>query len=344
MSALDRDAAERFLAALDPGDSRFTFQARETPAASGNNLIDMLAAIHEAGHVVFAHINNHPIHDVRIEGQGRGGGEFRTHDGPNRMPLLTGNEAPIRVNASDKERREWCKTLVSFCVPKLAQNKYAGHVGDSMCSHDDAAISRILSSISRSLEDERRMFAQIQEEASKLVDVYWPEILIVARALFEHGRLNKQQIAHLLRVLPTKIAINQTGVDYASSLIAAGKISWGLFTWNDETDGADLLDEEGEDPVSYYHLGYDTEVVGASKYHFPFGKNGEVYAQALVQAAEAGGTIGDYAKKLLGEIAGEKAQSLANTPKPRMMARALPRQPGDPPDFRRRVGDGYLKI
>jgi hypothetical protein len=90
-------------------------------------------------------------------------------------------------------------------------------------------------------------------------------------------------------------------------------------------------------------LGYDTEVAGTGKYHFPFGKDGEVYIDALVQAMKEGGAVGDYAKTLLSEIAGEKAQAKANTPNPRGWGRALPRRPGDSEDFRRRV-DGYLQL
>jgi hypothetical protein len=142
------------------------------------------------------------------------------------MPLLTGNEEPIHIDASNRERADWCKILVSFVVPKLAQRRYAGMVGDSMCEHDDLIVNRVLSSISRSLEDERRMRAQIEEEAENFVNTYWGEILLVARALFKHGRLDRQQIAHILRALPTKIALNQTGIDYASDLIAAGKVNW----------------------------------------------------------------------------------------------------------------------
>jgi hypothetical protein len=135
----------------------------------------------------------------------------------------------------------------------------------------------------------------------------------VARALFKHGRLDRGQIANILRDLPTSITLNQAGADYASDLIAAGKVNWGPFTWDDETDGADLLDEEGEDAVSYYHLGYDTEVVGSAKYHFPFGKDGEIYVKALLEAEKQGGPVGSYAAKLLDEITAMKKQSAKNT-------------------------------
>jgi hypothetical protein len=217
-------------------------QSREAPAAPSGNLLDELAAIHESAHVVFAHVNAWPIHSVEIEGRGNGGGQFRTHPGPDLMPQLTGNEPPVHVSASDKSRREWCKTLVTFIVPKFAQRRYAGTIGDPQCGHDDLLVSRILSSISRSPEDERRMRAEIEDEAERFVRKYWGEILSVARALYQYGRLDKQQIASLLRVLPTKVTLNQAAADYASSLIAAGKVSWKPFTWNDDTDGADLLD------------------------------------------------------------------------------------------------------
>jgi hypothetical protein len=99
------------------------------------------------------------------------------------------------------------------------------------------------------------------------------------------------------------------GACAAGALVAGGKINWGPFAWNDETDGADLLDEEGEDAVSYYYLGYDTEVVGTGAYHFPFGKGGEIYIAALVDAQKAGGVVGDYATKLLSDIVAQKKQS-----------------------------------
>jgi hypothetical protein len=235
--------------------------ARGTGASS--NLLDELASVHEAAHTVFAYVSAWPIHDVRIEGQGFGGGQFRTHDGDDTMPLLTGHEAPIHVSVSDKARRDWLKTLVSFCVPRIAQNKYAGTVGDEMCSHDAAIISRILSSISRSLENERRMRAEIEDEAREFVDEFWGEILLVARQLFKHGRLDRQQIASILRALPTKIALNQTGADYASDLVAAGKVNWGPFAWDDETDAPEL-----------YHLGEDDSGT-EPKLYYPHGKGGE---------------------------------------------------------------------
>jgi hypothetical protein len=189
------------------------------------------------------------------------------------------------------------QTLVSFCVPKLTQRRYAGRVGDSMCEHDDLIVSRVLSSISRSSDDERRMFAQIQDEAQNFVNTYWGEILLVARALFKRGRLDKYQIADILRMLPTKIALNQPGADYASDLIAAGKVNWGPFAWDDDTDAAEL-----------YHLGTDDSDT-EPKLYYPHGKGGEIYIAALVQAQKEGGAVGDYATKLLADIAAQKKQS-----------------------------------
>src|SRR5262249_42567540 len=40
-------------------------------------LLDLLAAHHEASHVLWNYVNEKPIHDVRINGKGFGGGEFR---------------------------------------------------------------------------------------------------------------------------------------------------------------------------------------------------------------------------------------------------------------------------
>jgi hypothetical protein len=282
----------------------------------GNNLIDELAAIHEAAHVVHAHINVNPIHSVEIDGKGRGGGQFRPFAGPDLMPLLSGREEPIHIETSDKSRRGWCKTLVSFIVPKFAQRRYAGRAGDSMCEHDDRIVNRVLTSICRSLEDERRMHAQIQDEAETFVNTYWGEILLVARAIYRHGRLDKYQIIDILRALPSK----QSAFDYATGLIKDGRVNWGPFTW-DSPDDDDLLDD------------YDL-AAGEVEDHYPFGRDGEVYVEALKDALKAGGVVAEYAAKLLKDITSEKAQAKANTPNPRAHGRD--------PDMRWRH-DGYLK-
>jgi hypothetical protein len=107
--------------------------------------------------------------------------------------------------------------------------------------------------------------------------------------------------------------LNESGANYAKDLIAGGYINWGPFAWDSDADGEQLLDEEGENCLEHYSLGIDAEVVGTGRYHYPFGKDGEVYIEALVAAQKEGGLVADYATKLLSDIAEMKAQAKANT-------------------------------
>jgi hypothetical protein len=110
-------------------------------------------------------------------------------------------------------------------------------------------------------------------------------------------------------------------------------VNVGGFAWDDDTDA----EEE-------YGLGVDAPKDGTTpKYFYPFGKDGEVYIEALQDAiADGPPVVAAYAKQLLDHIQKQKKQSLENTHNPRGWAYALPRRAGDEENFRRRV-DGYFR-
>jgi hypothetical protein len=232
--------------------------------------------------------------------------------------------------------------LVGMAAPKHAQRRYCGGSNryDGNCDHDYLTIDRIVSCIASSPEEKREMLIDIEVRARQFVREHWSDILRLADVLHARGRLNEQQIRAVLSRAPA-VKLNAAGADLAYDLVCAGKINWGGFGW-DSSDDDDLLDEDDEG--SKYHLGVDdaAETVGAGKFHYPFTKTGnEVYVAALLDAEKQGGPIGQYAAKLLDQITAMKKQSEANTTRPR--AYALPRRPGDEPNFRRRC-DGFLKL
>jgi hypothetical protein len=165
-------------------------------------------------------------------------------------------------------------------------------------------VRRIVDALGGSARDRAENLQWIEDEAAEFVNRYWKQITRLADAILRHGsRLNEQQIRSVLS-RASAVKLNQAGADYASSLVAAGKISWAPFTWNDETDAA----EE-------YSLGADADGT-EPKYHYPFGRDGEVYIQALLDAQKEGGLVADYATKLLTDITQMKAQAKADTPNP----------------------------
>jgi hypothetical protein len=160
-------------------------------------------------------------------------------------------------------------------------------------------VNRVLSSISSSPVEQRDMAIAVEMGARAFVREHWPAILKLARALFVRGRLDEAEIRSVLS-RASEVKLNQANADYASDLVSVGKINFGPFTWADDTDGADLLDD--------YDLASsddDDEV----QVHYPFGKSGEVYIAALKDAQKAGGAVADYATKLLTEITAAKKQS-----------------------------------
>jgi hypothetical protein len=266
---------------------------------------DMIVSVHEACHAAFHHFTKRAVFSAEIDGDG--GGRFRA-SALDVSPMLTGREAPVTVAADAKSKREWADLLVGMAAPKFAQRRYSGSTAfDWNCSHDFAVIDRILTGIAGSRTEEHEMLAEIEARARAFVDRHWSGIMRLARALYARSRLDENEIRAVLS-RASSVKLNGPGVHYASDLISAGKVNWGPFTWADDTDGEELLDEESEDAVSYYHLGYDTESVGTSKYKFPFGKT-EVYVEALKDAEKEGGAVGDYATKLLADIAAQKKQS-----------------------------------
>jgi hypothetical protein len=88
--------------------------------------------------------------------------------------------------------------LISFLAPLAAQRKYAGSSCDWMCAHDLAVVDRVLSAISKSPEEKRRLFTGIEGEASEFVDQHWASILKLAKALFERNTLSKREIELIL--------------------------------------------------------------------------------------------------------------------------------------------------
>ena len=161
--------------------------------------------------------------------------------------------------------------------------------------------------------------------------MYCNEICKLAAEIYRRGTLDKRQIDAVLGNR-ARVTLNQTAADFADDLVQQGKINWGGFAWDSDADGDDLLD---------YDLA-SSDDDGEVQVHYPFGRDGEVYVQALKAALKDQGAIGDYAAKLLKDITTEKAQSKASTPNPRGWGRTLPRRPGDEPNFYRRV-DGYFK-
>ena len=81
-------------------------------------------------------------------------------------------------------------------------------------------------------------------------------------------------------------------------------VNVGGFAWDDNTSAAE-----------FYGLGVDAPTDGTEpKYHYPFGKDGEVYIQALQDATACGPpTVAAYAKTLLDHIQKQKEQNLKNT-------------------------------
>ena len=103
------------------------------------------------------------------------------------------------------------------------------------------------------------------------------------------------------------------------------------FSWDDPTDAGEL-----------YHLGTSSDGT-EPKLFFPYGKDGQVYTSALLDAIKSGSpAVAQFAQGLLDNIEAEKKQSLKNTDeRGATWGRAMPRRPGHEENFYRRC-DGYL--
>jgi hypothetical protein len=297
---------------------------------------DLLVAVHEAAHCTYMFVHRRGVHSVEIDG--RGGGQFKSHSGPD-LPLLTGRTLPpVSVTTDVATKRDWISLLTGLSVALHAQRKYgAAPADDSLCSHDYASIHRVLDGITASRPENRALLDAIEERAECFVNEHWGSIMRLARVLARRGKLSKREIEAVLR--GSSIALNSNAVTFAHGLISAGKVNWGPFAASPgDPDGGELLDEEGEDAAEYYALGIDTEVVGTGQYHYPFGKNGEVYIEALLEAQKEGGLVADYATKLLTEITEQQKQSYQPKKPP-------PNRPRGYPDADKLYWrhDGYLR-
>jgi hypothetical protein len=296
---------------------------------------DLLVAVHESCHAVYHYITRRSISSVEIDHAG--GGRFRTYDGPDLSPLLSGREAPISVQTDTAAKRDWIELLVGLAAPRYAQRKFgASAADDELCHHDMLTIDRVLSGITALNVEKRALLDSIEERAEAFVDRHWASILRLARVLARRGKLTKREIE---AVLSRATALNENAVTFAHGLISAGKVNWGPFAASPgEADGGELLDEDGENAAEYYALGIDTEVVGTGQYHYPFGKDGEVYIEALLEAQKEGGLVADYASKLLTEITEQQKQSFQPKAPPPNRPRGYPN-----PDRLLWRHDGYLR-
>jgi hypothetical protein len=186
--------------------------------------------------------------------------------------------------------------MVGMFVSRVAQRRYGAPAGyDSICWHDIATVDRVLSSIADSRIEERDMRAEVERKARRFVTLHWPAILRLAHVLYRRGKLDRWQIQDVLSRAEATITLNKVGAAHAANLVDEGKINFGPFTWDAPEDDED------------YHLG--TSEDDGPQLHYPFGRDGEVYIEALKAAEKEGGAVGDYATKLLGDIAAQKKQS-----------------------------------
>jgi hypothetical protein len=290
--------------------------SRSVPIFRSETASDLLVALHESCHATYHFVTRRSISSVEIDRNG--GGRFRTYDGPDLTPLLSGREPPISVQTDTAAKRDWVELLVGLPAPRHAQRKFGAPAAeDELCEHDYVSIHRVLDGITASRPEKRALLASIEERAAAFVDEHWGSILRLARVLARRGKLTRREIEKLLR--GSSIALNENAVTFARGLISAGKVNWGQFAASPgDADGGDLLDEDGENAAEYYALGIDTEVVGTGQYHYPFGRDGEVYIEALLEAQKEGGLVGDYVSKLLTEITEQQQQSYQpKRPQPR---------------------------
>jgi hypothetical protein len=294
-------------------------------------LLRQMLAVHEAAHCTWHWVNRRSVHSVVVHGDG---GEFRAVEGAgSHTPLYASNDVTDMLRDSDRKTREgWLQEGVAFMVARTAQRRVSRDPAyDSWCGNDINMVDRIVRALGGSARERAENLQWIEDEAEEFVNRYWKQIGCLADAILRRGgRLDEQQIRS---VLASSIKLNETAAKHALSLACAGCVNYSApFAWSDDSDAADL-----------YHLGEDGE--GGTQLYFPYGANNQVYITALKDAIESGSpAVASFAQKLLDDIEEMQAQSKANTTNPRGWGRALPRRPGDEENFRRRVGDGYLKL
>jgi hypothetical protein len=278
---------------------------------------DMIASIHESTHCCFNHHTGRGVFSVEIDG--RGGGES------SRLIALWGDRGLAARNGRSKcrpaLRANWNgANCWSECSRRKSRSADTARPL-ALCWHDIATVNRVLSSISESTTEERDMRREVERRARRFVMLRWPYILRLARALYRRGKLDRYEIEDVLSpVAPAKL--NEVGAKNCADLISAGCVSFSPFAWDSDENAEEL------------YLGISDDDTIGPKLVYPFGKNNQVYIEALHAAKDAGGTVGAFASKLLADIEKMQKQSLENTPRPR----AHPIEEG----FRWRT-DGYLK-
>jgi hypothetical protein len=292
-----------------------------TPIVRSESSDNVIASIHEATHTCFNYYTGRGVFSVELDGDG--GGRFRAHAGDTRAPTLTGAEAPIKVAVDSDSKLEWCSLLVGQIAPLIAQRRYGGRASDGICWHDILTVDRILSCISSSPAEQHDMRAEIERKARRFVTLHWPAILRLAHALYRGGRLDKYEVIDVLS-RASSAKLNEVGVKNCADLIAAGCVSYSPFAWDSDEDAEEL----------FLGVVSDDDTTGP-KLVYPYGANGQVYVEALKAAQKEGGTIGQYASKLLADIEVMQKQSLKNTPRPRAYARD--------PDMLWRYDGGFLR-
>jgi hypothetical protein len=179
-----------------------------THASIRCELLDHLASIHEAAHTTWAYFNRQPIHDVRINGEGFGGGEFR-HSERSTVELSDGSDSKQRAREDlmtgalldEGTRRVWLHGLVLFAVSKSAQRRFGARdpFYDAACEDDDRVIDRVIGVMTKSPERARRYREQVDREAEEFVATHWREIRRLGDQLLIRKHLDADEIDATIR-------------------------------------------------------------------------------------------------------------------------------------------------
>jgi hypothetical protein len=174
-----------------------------------SSLFDELAAYHESAHCVFNWMRREPVHSVEIEGQGIGGGEFKSTPTSGAMAPREDDDVQTRAALDLRiagalldpgTRESWLARLPGFIVPLFAQRKF-GAVGkfyDDVCGSDVLIVDRILAVMERDPAERRPLRARVYFEAREFVDRYWSEIKKLGGEIFRRGKLDKREIEEVL--------------------------------------------------------------------------------------------------------------------------------------------------
>src|SRR5262245_37573519 len=161
------------------------WQRKVEPPVFWSSLLDQLAAIHEATHVVFAYVNRRPIHGVTIKQEGIGGGQFQhtensTVELSDDVKQRAREDISILMGIERHTAAHWLAQLPGLAVARFAQRKFGARDPwyDSACAHVDAVIDRVIALIAHDAPDEqRRLRARVDDEARAFVDEHWRSIV-----------------------------------------------------------------------------------------------------------------------------------------------------------------------